>query len=114
MRELISRIVCSGTCFHGLSRPSAAISALQSVRISSSISAGFETVRATSSRTTAGQIIRWLEPITVLCTFQIEEKEPTVAASLESMGPLCLDRNVVLKAGQQERSEFAFWSINLA
>jgi hypothetical protein len=44
--------------FHGLTRPSAAIKASQSARISPSISAGSETVRATSSRTTAKYRLR--------------------------------------------------------
>src|SRR6516162_783959 len=56
----------SGLSFHSFS-PSAAISASQSARISLSISAGSETVRATSSRNTAKYLLRrrWMNVLTV-------------------------------------------------
>jgi hypothetical protein len=50
-RRMLNAFV--GIWFHGLSRPPAAISASQSPRISFSISAGIDTVRGISSRTTA-------------------------------------------------------------
>ena len=62
-----ARTDASTFAIHGCSHPSAATSAAQSARISSSISAGSETVRATSSRTVAKYCLRsrWMSVFTV-------------------------------------------------
>src|SRR6516164_8579631 len=60
------------------------------------------------------QKIYWFESITVLGCFQVEGNKLALAASLKSMRSLHLDRKIVLKAGQQERSELAFELVNLA
>jgi hypothetical protein len=60
------------------------------------------------------QIICWFESIADLGSFQVEGNKLALATSPKSTRSLHLDRKIVLKAGQQERSELAFELVNLA
>jgi hypothetical protein len=59
-------------------------------------------------------MIRWFEPVAILCIFQVKRNNLMLTDSLVCVGTLRLNRKIVLKTGQQKRLKLASEPINLA